>query len=296
MEVLGSLTKNGRSAFVNVKSVDEDSNANVNDEIICLTDTADITVTIPALPTEGDFLSIIRQGSNDVIVDRNGSTIMGLSEDLTINLDGYGVQLLYANSTWNIVVLQLARTGIVPAYIPITAIDTDPTFAGNSDSKIPSQSAVKTALEDKADQITTYTKEEVDEALEDKANTADLGTAASQDVEYFATAEQGSKADTALSKTFNVVTTTTNITAVAFNEIWVNSTTGAVVVTLPEIVASGDTILVFREGTNPVTIARNGLTINGVAENLVLDTTPSGCRLTYIGGTWKVRLEIIAQQ
>ena len=62
-------------------------------------------------------------------------------------------------------------------------------------------------IANKADKATTlagygitdaYTQTEIDTKLNTKANSADLGTAAAQNVEYFATSAQGAKADSAV--------------------------------------------------------------------------------------------------
>lgn len=100
MEVLGSLTKEGRSAFVRIYEVDENSNVNVNDEIIVNTISSVITITLPTIPKEGDFLEIHRVGTHDVIINRNGSTILGAEENLILDVDRYGVRLRFVGDTW----------------------------------------------------------------------------------------------------------------------------------------------------------------------------------------------------
>ena len=62
--------------------------------------TSAVTVTLPASPTAGDWIEIIRDGANDVTVDRNGNNIAGSAADLTIDTDGYGCILLYTSSGW----------------------------------------------------------------------------------------------------------------------------------------------------------------------------------------------------
>jgi len=62
--------------------------------------TSAVTVTLPASPTAGDWIEIIRDGANDVTVGRNGNNIAGSAADLTIDTDGYGVILLYTSSGW----------------------------------------------------------------------------------------------------------------------------------------------------------------------------------------------------
>lgn len=84
-------------------------------------------------------------------------------------------------------------------------------------------------------------------------------------------------------------------TAETGDEIWVDSSGGPVTVTLPAGPSAGDAVEVYREGESDVTIARNGSTIRGAAENLVLDVDSYGVRLRYLGSTWTVELRTLAQ-
>jgi hypothetical protein len=70
------------------------------------TDTLAITVTLPATPTQDDEIwikdSTGNSATNNITVARNGSTIEGLAEDLTISTAYDKVFLKYSSSTWKV--------------------------------------------------------------------------------------------------------------------------------------------------------------------------------------------------
>jgi hypothetical protein len=63
------------------------------------------TLTLPASPVAGDAVDIIvANGRTDNVIDRNGSNIMGLGENMTMNISTAALRLRYVNSTlgWRI--------------------------------------------------------------------------------------------------------------------------------------------------------------------------------------------------
>lgn len=62
--------------------------------------TATLTLTLPATPTAGDWVGFVnRSATTTPVIGRNGSNIMGLAEDLTVdNINGLGT-LMYADAT-----------------------------------------------------------------------------------------------------------------------------------------------------------------------------------------------------
>lgn len=67
--------------------------------------TGPLTLTLPAGPIINDFIQFYKgagQSSGSVIA-RNGETIMGLDEDLTINYETTSLHLVYNGSDWRIV-------------------------------------------------------------------------------------------------------------------------------------------------------------------------------------------------
>jgi hypothetical protein len=86
---------------------------------------------------------------------------------------------------------------------------------------------------------------------------------------------------------------TANYTAISCDRIAADTTAGAFTITLPASPAALDWVLISdiaqKWGTNNLTVARNNSLINGLAENLVCDTTGE-ILLRYEGTTqgWRV--------
>jgi len=104
-----------------------------------------------------------------------------------------------------------------------------------------------------------------------------------------ATGIQGASGATGI--LLNWVVKTTTYTAVNHDNIVADTSGGAFTITLPASPSSGDEVR-FADGanwaTNNLTVARNGSTIEGLAEDLVLDITSVLVNLVYDGTTWQV--------
>ena len=63
--------------------------------------TASLTLTLPASPSAGDWVTVQNSsGTTTAVIARNGSNIMSLAENLTIDKgDGASFTLVYADST-----------------------------------------------------------------------------------------------------------------------------------------------------------------------------------------------------
>lgn len=85
-----------------------------------------------------------------------------------------------------------------------------------------------------------------------------------------------------------VSTSASNTNAIVGTRYIINSSTAVRTVTLPASPVAGVIVEVFRTGANNVTIARNGQTIEDLAENFVLDVDKVGIVLNFVFGTWKV--------
>ena len=64
-----------------------------------------LTLTLPATPQENDFIQWYKSAgeSIDSVVARNGETIMGLAEDLTIDIEATALHLVYNGTDWRVV-------------------------------------------------------------------------------------------------------------------------------------------------------------------------------------------------
>jgi len=90
--------------------------------------------------------------------------------------------------------------------------------------------------------------------------------------------------------------TTTPITLTDKQGALADTSGGAFTITLPATPATGAQVVVADAGaswgTNNLTVARNGSTIGGLAENLVCDITGVSVQLVYDGTTWEVYAQI----
>lgn len=80
--------------------------ASNKDGILANTSGGAFTVTLPASPTTGMQVFIADAydswATNNLTVDRNGSTIEGLAENLICDISGVSVQLVYTDTTWQV--------------------------------------------------------------------------------------------------------------------------------------------------------------------------------------------------
>jgi len=92
---------------------------------------------------------------------------------------------------------------------------------------------------------------------------------------------------------FTIKSINTDITAIVKDEIWVDSSSNVVVITLPLTPVVNDEIIVYRLGVNDVTIDGNGNNVGGDT-TLVLDLDKTGVKLTFILGQWQAVQRTVA--
>jgi len=81
--------------------------ASPGDEIWVDSSAATRTITLPSSPTSGTIVTINRIGANNVIVARNGSTILGGANNFILDVDHNGGRFVYLNNTWQVQKTQL---------------------------------------------------------------------------------------------------------------------------------------------------------------------------------------------
>jgi hypothetical protein len=75
-----------------------------NDRVFVNTTAGPITITLPASPQTGDQISILDLAStfdtNNCTLNRNGNKIMGLTENLVLNVEDEAIQIVYTGATF----------------------------------------------------------------------------------------------------------------------------------------------------------------------------------------------------
>jgi hypothetical protein len=93
----------GGGGFDDVRILSENATANVSTLHVIINT---LTLSLPSDPVTGDLVGISnRSGNTDVVVARSARRIMGLEEDLTINLEDAGFTLFYTDTTRGWVIL-----------------------------------------------------------------------------------------------------------------------------------------------------------------------------------------------
>jgi hypothetical protein len=99
------ITSTGTASPV-IREVNANYQAVVNDRILVNSTSAAFTVTLPLAASliQGDTIQIIDVGNNlttnSVTVSRNGALILGVADDLTLDVNGSIATLLYTGGTY----------------------------------------------------------------------------------------------------------------------------------------------------------------------------------------------------
>jgi len=109
-----------------------------NQGVIADTTGGTFTVTLPATPSSGNQVWIADGGSwgtTNLTVGRNGSTIEGTAADLTLDISGVEIQMIYDGTTWQVYVLggasSTSTTGSGNTVLATSPTITTPTISGN---------------------------------------------------------------------------------------------------------------------------------------------------------------------
>lgn len=100
----GYLTQHQDISFKENKFTDTSTSTDktLADRERCTVTAAGQTITLPASPVTGAAVVILVGDFDDTVIARNGSTIMGLSENLTVDVPNVGVTLVFNGTTWRI--------------------------------------------------------------------------------------------------------------------------------------------------------------------------------------------------
>lgn len=130
--------------------------AAAQDEVPCDVTAGSFTVTLPTAPTDRSrvLVKIIlptAAGANSVTVACGGSDTInrtGGATSTSLSLPGQSALLQYdsASATWTIQAVDLPLTQLDARFIAAAVLDTDGTLAANSASRVPAQSAVRSAI------------------------------------------------------------------------------------------------------------------------------------------------------
>ena len=111
--------------------------AAINEGVLTDTTGGTFTVTLPASPITGAVVSVFdvsgTWGTDNLTIGRNGSTISGVAEDLTCDIAGASVQLIYDGTTWN-VYAQIGGNGGTAVTLDGTQTLTNKTISGASNT------------------------------------------------------------------------------------------------------------------------------------------------------------------
>lgn len=91
LTVTGNIDGYAKGYVVNIINTNTSA---VNNNLYVIT--ADLILTLPQTPTVGDKIAVSNQsGLTTPVIARNNEKIQGLAEDMVLDIDGSGIELLY---------------------------------------------------------------------------------------------------------------------------------------------------------------------------------------------------------
>jgi len=283
-----------------------------NNKLYVFATATSFILTLPLNPTNGDSLYVSnRSGINTNVIARNGQLLMGLAQNVTLNVAQASFKLTFSggsqgwvitgaggagvdtNSSASIALLSGSLFNVSASLTTTDQIISSSTatlsgsastardiivtkISGSSTSAISTLSASLTTT----DQIISSSVA----ALSSSASTARISSSYALTSSYAVTASyalnggSGGGAYTSEYVTAN--------TAAENNKLYVFTSATAFILTLPLNPTNGDSLYVSnRSGINTNTVARNSQLIMGLTQDLTLDVTQASFKLTFSGGS-----------
>jgi hypothetical protein len=245
----------GPQANINYTVVSSPQTLTNSQNIAADTSGGTFTLTLPAIPNEGDSIDIFDYAetfnTNPLLIARNGERIESLEEDLICNVEGAYFTMIYTGATrgWQI----LPRYG---------------TTGGSGGGELTTQGDM------------LYRGAAVNERLP-------IGTAGQVlKVNSGATAPEWGTPPDSIDDYTGV---TTSQTLVNGSRTAADTSGGAFTLTLPATPSDGDTVYLLDFAstfdTNNLTLGRNGSNIEGLAEDMVCNVEGSSFKMVYTGAT-----------
>ena len=92
---------NNRINFANYNITTTSVNKTLSNLEYCTVSSSGLTLTLPSSPSVGDKVAIgIGDNYTNTIISRNGSNIMGIAENITVDVGYVTLTLIYINSTF----------------------------------------------------------------------------------------------------------------------------------------------------------------------------------------------------
>jgi hypothetical protein len=276
-------------------------NTTVNNNLVV---TGNLTVNGTTTTVNSTTISVddknIELGSvsspSDTTADGGGITLKGAT-DKTLNW-------VNATDAWTSsehIALAAGKTLLISGSSSGTATITAPAAAGTPTLTLPTANGTFARLQDHLGSFASTTSAQLAGVISDETGSGNLVFSVSPALTGTPTAPTASSGTntTQLATTQfvqgavagNYLTKTANYTASAGDRILTNTSGGSFTITLPASPSAGDTVVVFdidNWEANNLTIARNGSTIEGVADNFILDLGQIKIDFVYSGTTWQV--------